>query len=95
MALKHVQATPEPPSRRTELPIPPELERLVMDCLAKRPADRPGGATELIRRLAAVPITPWTEADAAAWWERHLPPTSSLRTFARPASHTPPVVRKV
>jgi serine/threonine-protein kinase len=30
MALKHVQATPEPPSRRTELPIPPELERLVM-----------------------------------------------------------------
>ena len=31
----------------------------------------------------ATPI--WTEADAQAWWERHLPLTSSLRSFAQDA----------
>ena len=95
MALKHVQAPPDPPSQRTELPIPADLERLVLDCLAKKPADRPASATEVIRRLAAIAIPRWTEVAASAWWERHLPATSSLRTFARPAPRTPPVVRKM
>ena len=44
MALKHVQTPPDPPSRRTELPIPADLDRLVMRCLAKKPDDRPSGA---------------------------------------------------
>jgi tRNA A-37 threonylcarbamoyl transferase component Bud32 len=52
--LKHLQQSPEPPSRRTDRPIPAELETLVLACLAKRPDDRPGSAGELAERLAAV-----------------------------------------
>ena len=41
MLLQHVQAQPVPPSQRTELPIPRELDELVLACLAEgseRPA---------------------------------------------------------
>lgn len=95
LALKHVQAPPPPPSERTELPIPPALERLVLDCLAKSPEDRPANAREVEARLAACGIAKWTQQDADAWWQRHLPATSSLRSFAQAAPYTPPVVRKV
>jgi serine/threonine-protein kinase len=94
MAIKHVQATPDPPSLRTELPIPAALERVVLDCLAKRPDDRPRSARDVAARLAACGVPSWTPADADAWWERHLPPTSSLRSFADAAARTPAVVRK-
>jgi serine/threonine-protein kinase len=88
VALKHVQATPEPPSTRTELPIPRELEQIVMQCLEKKPSDRPSSAREIAAMLAALDLPPWTEDDAAAWWERNLPATSSLRTL--PATITDP-----
>jgi serine/threonine-protein kinase len=53
-ALQHVQQPPVPPSERTNDPIPPALERLVMACLAKRPADRPQSASELGAELMEV-----------------------------------------
>ncbi len=56
MVLKHLQAEPVPPSRRTPNPIPDALERIVLECLAKRPSDRPAGARELARRLEAVVV---------------------------------------
>jgi serine/threonine-protein kinase len=83
LALKHVQATPDAPSERTELPIPRDLERIVMHCLAKRPADRPSSAAAVAEALAACDIGRWTQADAEAWWHLHLPPSSSLRSFAQ------------
>jgi serine/threonine-protein kinase len=95
LALKHVQTQPDPPSHRTELPIPPELERIVLHCLAKKPDDRPGTASAVAESLAACPVALWTSADAERWWHRHLPTTSSLRSFAQVAMHTPPVVRKI
>jgi hypothetical protein len=67
---KHMNDRPVPPSARMGAGVPPELDRAVMACLAKRPADRPGTAAALGRLLAAVPVTPWTEEDAAEWW-RH------------------------
>jgi serine/threonine-protein kinase len=94
MAIKHVQAVPEPPSQRTELPIPASLERVIMQCLAKKPEDRPGSARELGRLVSACDVPAWTEEDAAEWWETHLPPTSSLRSFAREDGPSPRVVRK-
>jgi serine/threonine-protein kinase len=94
MALKHVQAIPEPPSRRTELPIPPDLEAIIMQLLAKKPDDRIASAGELARRLTACASTPWSDDAAAVWWDRNLPVTSSLRSFAQPVQATPPVLRK-
>jgi hypothetical protein len=49
--------------------IPPELERIVMQCLARDPALRPQSALELDEALAAVPVPAWTAREAAAWWK--------------------------
>jgi serine/threonine-protein kinase len=53
-ALLHVSQPAVPPSHRTGNPIPTELERLVLACLAKQPADRPQSASELNAALAAM-----------------------------------------
>jgi serine/threonine-protein kinase len=94
LALKHVQTPPDPPSTRTELPIPEDLERVVMRCLAKNPADRPATATEVADLVAACRTSVWTPAMSAAWWQTNLPASSSLRSFAQPSVITPPRVRK-
>ena len=74
MMHRHISEDPAAPSRRTELPIPAELDALVLACLAKRPDERPATATELAERLAAVPFAePWSGERARRWWERHLP----------------------
>jgi serine/threonine-protein kinase len=65
--VKRLNEDPPPLSSRTEMPVPPDLERLVMKCLARRPEDRPSAA-ELSRKLAGLPVPPWTETDAERWW---------------------------
>jgi len=63
-----------PPSQRSELPVPQELEALVLACLAKDPAARPADAAALRRGLAAVPLAEaWTDDHAAHWWRQHVP----------------------
>jgi serine/threonine protein kinase len=79
MVLKHVQAAPVPPSERTELPIPADLEQVVMACLEKSPAARPKSARHVTAMLDACRLDPWTDEQAAAWWDAHLPETSTLR----------------
>src|SRR5690606_15582796 len=51
---RHLREAPVPPSQRTELPIPPELERLVLACLAKQPDQRPRSARHLSDALGAI-----------------------------------------
>ena len=83
MAVAHVQKTPPRPSERTELPISPDLEEVVLQCLSKKPGDRPMNARALIRLLdACVDAKQWCSEDAEAWWRTHLPPSSSHRTPA-------------
>jgi eukaryotic-like serine/threonine-protein kinase len=69
---KHIQEPPVPPSQRTELDIAPELERVVLACLAKRPEQRPGAA-ELDQILAEIEMEPWSEEEATRWWRTHQP----------------------
>jgi serine/threonine-protein kinase len=77
LLIAHAQTPPEPPSARTELPIPRDLEALVLACLAKDRERRPGTPRELLRRLDALTLDhPWTEARAREWWEVHLPARS-------------------
>ena len=74
MLAAHVRTSPEPPSRRTELPIPRELDDLVLACLAKDPAARPQSALEVAARLAQIPVaSAWTRERAARWWQVHAP----------------------
>jgi serine/threonine-protein kinase len=70
----HIRDQPEPPSWRTELAIPHELEDLILSCLAKDPDDRPQSVEELAHRLAAVPLErPWSQQRAERWWQAHAP----------------------
>jgi len=94
MALKHVQTTPVPPSQRTEVPVPADLERIVMQCLEKARDARPPSARHVSEMLASCQVPAWTGDDATQWWDRHLPATSSMRASASVTTHTPPVVRK-
>ena len=91
MLMQHVHATPLPPSQRTELPIPRELDELVLACLQKDPNLRPQSAETLLRmcdkgRLCQT----WNQSMAKQWWETHLPdltgPLSLITAQAEPAS---------
>lgn len=73
LLLQHAQTPPEPPSARTDLPIPRALDDLVLSCLAKDPANRPQSARELSLRLAEVEGTSaWTQDRARDWWDAAL-----------------------
>ena len=74
LLIHHAQSIPIAPSTRSEIAIPPELDRLVLRCLAKEPADRPQSARELARLLGEIRAgEPWTDAAAHQWWQQHLP----------------------
>ena len=92
VALKHMTTAPVAPSRRTKQSIPPDVERVVLACLEKDPGARPRSARDIERMLAACAVPAWTEEDARAWWNQHLPPSSPLRSFSR--HHTPPRMQK-
>lgn len=69
---EHAKTMPLPPSQVTELPIPADLEAVVMRCLAKNPDDRFPDAAALAAALAAVAEAGrWDHACAGAWWAEH------------------------
>ncbi len=81
--LDHLQTPPPPPSKRTELPIPPELEQLILACLEKDPERRPASAAELAAGLAAIPLAQaWSCERAATWWSTQVPHQTSSRPVA-------------
>jgi serine/threonine-protein kinase len=74
LLMAHAHTPPEPPSSRTETPIPRDLDALVLSCLAKDREHRPKSARDLLERLDAVaPQQPWTDERAREWWKVHLP----------------------
>jgi len=76
---QHLQAAPALPSQHAPSGVPPDLEQLVLKCLAKKPEDRPRSAAELERRLAAVDVEPWTGAQARQWWAAAKPSSGDLQ----------------
>ena len=90
MLMQHLHAQPVPPSQRTELPIPRELDELVLACLQKDPKQRPQNAGELFRMAKQLPgrATSGTRTTAERWWRAHLPqltgPLASHSSAIRP-----------
>jgi serine/threonine-protein kinase len=74
MLMQHLHAQPSPPSERTELPVPRELDDLVLACLHKDPKRRPQDAGELYQMACQVRIRDeWNSDEAKHWWRAHLP----------------------
>jgi serine/threonine-protein kinase len=70
---KHLHTTPAPPSRHASSAVPQSLDRLILHCLEKEPALRPGSARALARRLREIAgVEPWHEEQAEAWWAANL-----------------------
>lgn len=92
MLMQHLNTPPLPPSQRTELPIPRELDELVLACLEKDPDRRPQNAGELFRMVYDCrSCEGWNQETARAWWELHLPELAGpLDVPPIRASSTPP-----
>jgi serine/threonine-protein kinase len=74
MAIAHLTERPELPSKRSELPIPQSLERVVIACVEKKREDRPQSVAELRAMLnGCTDVAAWSEAEANQWWALHRP----------------------
>ena len=79
----HVHTPPVAPSARSDRPLPPALDALILECLEKDPNKRPESAAALRSRLHAIPVAePWSLERAEAWWSVHAPGSISARPVA-------------
>ena len=89
MLMQHVHAKPVPPSRRTELPIPRELDEFVLSCLEKDPNRRPQDAETLFRLACGCrTCDTWSSDVARTWWEHHLPELTGPLTYGETGTAT-------
>ena len=85
--MDHVQKSPTAPSQWVEGGLPPELDRIVLACLEKDPANRPQTAHELADRLRAIRTADrWSEERARHWWLAHGNAPRSAPDHSAPAS---------
>jgi len=76
MMMAHITDSPPEFANRISNYLPAELTRVLMQCLAKKPHERPSDARSLAALLKAIPIPQaeeWTEAQAQAWWATRKP----------------------
>lgn len=95
MMAAHIRDKPTAPSEQSELPVPPELDAIVLACLAKKPDDRPQSAEELQARLAAIKLAaPWDQHRARSWWQTHVPDLAERPLQECEPHGSPPPVRR-
>jgi eukaryotic-like serine/threonine-protein kinase len=74
MMLAHLQKAPIAPSMRNDLAISACLDRAIMMCLAKKPAERPASAEAFAGLLESCEdVGSWTPEDAKHWWHANIP----------------------
>ena len=72
MLMEHATAKPIPPSKRSEMEIPEDLDNVILACLEKEPGDRLQSADELANRLRNITFRQsWDQEHAQAWWNLH------------------------
>jgi serine/threonine protein kinase len=78
--------------------LPEALEKLIVQCLEKRPQDRPADARALAAALGEIEIPAehaWTRSKAIAWWRSsRIVPTSSPEAATAPADQPETMVAK-
>ncbi len=63
---------PQPPSIHSSQPIPEGLDRLVVECLSRDPAQRPATAEAFAERLDDLRFDArWDQRRARQWWAQH------------------------
>jgi serine/threonine-protein kinase len=79
----HIHTQPPPPSSRADRTLPPELDALILECLAKDPNQRPSSASALRARFQAIPTPePWSHERAEHWWSENAPDRATKRPVA-------------
>jgi serine/threonine-protein kinase len=77
MVAKHMRNQPVPPSVRGSVEVPAALEKLVLQCLAKKPEERPANAGVVREMLESIAVKSWSDADAREWWTMKAQPLAS------------------
>lgn len=84
---QHIHEVPVPPSER-QAGVPAALDAVILECLAKKPADRPADAAALAALLRAAKVDEWTRDDAHASWAEPATKRDAPRPKARKATTT-------
>lgn len=87
--MMHINDAQPPPSARSELAIPTQLDHVILCCLEKDPEARPQSAAELSQRLNGILLDrPRSSALASGWWDQHI--NLKKRVRAVPSILEPP-----
>jgi serine/threonine-protein kinase len=79
--MQHVREEPTPLDVLCPHPVPADLARLIMRCLAKTPQQRPANAGTLLAELRKTRLADaWTQSEAADWWEAYSASSAGLET---------------
>jgi eukaryotic-like serine/threonine-protein kinase len=80
----HLHTPPPPPSERH--PVPDDVERVILSCLAKDPAARPQTARDLSNLLRRCrDAQGWSAADAEKWWTQTATASSPTAAASKSA----------
>lgn len=80
----HLTEDPVPPSARSGLPIPSEVDALVLSLLSRDPNRRPASARALLALVAETRTrigARWDDSAAERWWREHMPESLARRAL--------------
>jgi len=98
MMMAHINEPPPEFKNRIATFMPAELTTLLLQCLGKKPSQRPSDARALAAALKAIQIPPaneWSEPQAQAWWATRRPKAAPPTSPIDPACATQPAQRGV